>query len=172
MIAKRSDFVFGVIFILIGIVLYISTFDIRVMGGWSLSIGSEFLPKISAGAMITLGLLIALLSLKRKDIRNNQPGYIEAETEIESEQAASKNHLPKRDVIISIVLIAVYIALMDYIGFVLSTIIYLPIQMGLLAPKGEKKYVKFSIIAVTSSVVVFLLFVYVFNLRLPQGILG
>ena len=61
-------------------------------------------------------------------------------------------------VVFTFAVIIGYILVMPYLGFILSTIIYLFLQMNILAPKEKRNYVLFAIVAVVFTVLVFVAF--------------
>jgi putative tricarboxylic transport membrane protein len=58
------------------------------------------------------------------------------------------------------------------VGFIISSIVYLFVQMMLLSDNTNRKPVLFAIIAVVLPVAVEALFVYAIKMPLPVGILG
>jgi len=72
----------------------------------------------------------------------------------------------------TIVLMFTYMLALEPVGFILSSIIYLFLQIMLLSNKDNRKPVLFAIIAVVLPVAVSALFYYVINMPLPKGILG
>jgi hypothetical protein len=67
---------------------------------------------------------------------------------------------------------ALYALLITKVGFLITTTVYLFIQINILSPKQSRKHLMFAIISVVASVVIYYIFVKVFNLMLPAGILG
>lgn len=75
----------------------------------------------------------------------------------------------------TLALIAVYIFCLEPVGFMLSTFVYLIVQMIVLADDSHRKkkdIVLFVIISAIVAVGVYMLFTRVFYLMLPRGILG
>ena len=65
---------------------------------------------------------------------------------------------------------ALYIYLMEMVGFVISTLIYLFTQMILLEAKGKKKkYLLYAVVSICATLATYMLFVRVFYLILPKG---
>ena len=66
---------------------------------------------------------------------------------------------------------ALYIVLLDKIGFTIASILYLFSQMIMMAKKpiSKKNYVVYAIISVVTAVVLYLMFVKGFKLILPQA---
>ncbi len=69
-------------------------------------------------------------------------------------------------------LIAVYVALLQEVGFLLMTALYLYAQFIVITPREQKvNHISYIIIAVVTSVAVFYLFRQGFDLMLPSGFL-
>jgi len=64
-----------------------------------------------------------------------------------------------------------YVALLKPLGFMISSILYLELQMCIMADKERRKPVKFLIISVVSVVVIYFVFHNLLQLMLPNGIL-
>jgi len=73
---------------------------------------------------------------------------------------------------VTFVLIALYVGLLERVGFMLTTILYLIGQFYVLAPKAERRPVKFVVVAVAVAVATYYIFVSAFDLMLPAGWLG
>lgn len=71
------------------------------------------------------------------------------------------------------VLIVFYIAFMAYLGFVLSTFLYLVLQFTVMTPREKKiNFVQYIVIAAVSSLAIYFVFRYTeLAVMLPQGIL-
>ena len=78
-----------------------------------------------------------------------------------------------RRMLYSLVLILIYVFIMQPVGFILSTIIYLIPQFLVLAPDEEinkKEAIKLVVISIIFTIIVFLLFRYGFKIVLPAGL--
>ena len=74
----------------------------------------------------------------------------------------------------TLVLLFLYILLLDKLGFVVSSVLYMFIQMCLFVPaefRSKKNYILFAVISLVLPVAVNLLFVNAFSLILPTGVL-
>ena len=67
--------------------------------------------------------------------------------------------------------IIAYILLMDPLGFILSTVLYLFVQMLVLAPKEKRNYLLFILTAVIFTGIVFVAFRIGFQQLLPRGVI-
>lgn len=71
----------------------------------------------------------------------------------------------------TVALIVGYVALLNTVGFVIMSVIYLFVQFIVLTPSGRKpSYVSYAVIAVVTTAVVYALFRYAFDLVLPVGL--
>ena len=76
-------------------------------------------------------------------------------------------------VLSSIILVLIYVFLLKPVGFIITTIVYLLLQMLVLSPDEErdtKHIVRLVVIDVIFTFVVFFLFRYGFKIVLPAGI--
>ena len=64
-----------------------------------------------------------------------------------------------------------YVLVMPTLGFILSTIIYLFVQMLILAPKEKRNYALFAIVAVVFTALVFVAFRIGLQQLLPRGLI-
>lgn len=69
-------------------------------------------------------------------------------------------------------LMVVYMLIFEPVGFIVSSALYLFVQMILLSEKKNRNPVLFAVIAVALPVAVDALFVYAIHMPLPKGILG
>lgn len=74
--------------------------------------------------------------------------------------------------IATIVLMLAYMAIFQTVGFVISSIVYLFVQMLLLSDETNRKPVLFGIIAVLLPLAVDALFVFAIQMPLPKGLWG
>ena len=76
-------------------------------------------------------------------------------------------------VLTSFIIILVYVFVLKSVGFIISTLVYLPVQMFILAPeerRGKKDVIQLLLTDVLFTFVVFFLFRYGFKIVLPAGI--
>jgi len=122
----------------------------------------------SAKIMPTLlGVLLAILS-----ICCIIQGYRKMKSQNSTEEATKK--VDKGDIMAVIYTFAViigYILIMPTLGFILSTLIYLFIQMIILAPSEKRNYALFAIVTVVFTAFVFVAFRIALQQLLPRGII-
>ena len=122
----------------------------------------------SAQIMPTLlGILLALLALVciYQGIRN-----LKAPVESEA-KAATRDLGDLMAVVFTFAVIIGYVIILPMLGFILSTIIYLILQMIILAPPAKRNYLLFAIVAVVFTAIVFVAFRVGLSQLLPRGII-
>jgi putative tricarboxylic transport membrane protein len=163
---KFKDVIAGVFVSLMGLLMYMMTYDIKTISGETADPGSTFMPRIGATFLFVFGMLIII-----EGIRKYRSVRIKADTS----ETINEKRRKMRAVLLTLGLIGVYIFLLNIIGFIYATTLYLFIQIVVLAP-GEKRscknYLYFGAIAVVLSISVYYLFYEVFSMMLPTGIIG
>jgi putative tricarboxylic transport membrane protein len=156
---KTRELILGGVMLAIGAFYLFMTFQIPRKG----TIDATFIPFILSGTLFLLGFLQlgGTLFGKKKDIsaQSQQP-------------TKKKDKVDSKTVIETIFIIIVYLAFLGRVGFVIMSAIYLFAQFIVLTPLSKKKnYLLYAITAIVSSVSIYLIFRYVFNLMLPEGLL-
>ena len=72
----------------------------------------------------------------------------------------------------TIILIGGYCIAFSPVGFIISSIIYLFLQILVLTPKEKRNWLVISIISVVAPIAFYALFVYAINTPLPKGLLS
>lgn len=165
MAEKKKDMIVGLVFLILGIVglvLAINFADPIIT--LKQTISSKFFPEVICGIMIVFAILLIISSyIALKDT---------ADSEIKKEGAEGKPEYKR--VVATFIAFTVFVLLMDKIGFLIVAIIYLPIQMFILAPvekQGKKNIAFYIILGVIASFIIYFMFVYGFKVMLPKGIL-
>lgn len=127
---------------------------------------NHFIPYLWGGFLLVLSLWIIVRGLRKRKKYLAEGGKIE-------KSSLKDALLERREVVASFVSLALYVGLMDLVGFVIMTILYVFVQILILTPrdKWEKTYVPAAITAVVSGVLLFYVFRYLLNVLLPVGIL-
>lgn len=124
------------------------------------SIGADFMPKIYG----TVLLLLAACQVYQ--------GFLEAKQFV---TATEKNEVKQKDtknVLLTFILIVSYVALMELLGFVVSSMIFLFLMSLLLTPKNMKhNYIVTIIFSVILPLGAYLFFRKIMHLSLPIGII-
>ncbi|OFO61137.1 hypothetical protein HMPREF3023_02805 [Peptoniphilus sp. HMSC075B08] len=153
MTKKVKEILISVVFMLVGIFIYIQAMNIEPL--MKNELGSGYFPKVVAGTMIVLSILNLFLNLKKT--------HIEDENNTKSDLFGGLS---------TIALIGIYSLLYQKVGFLIGTSLYLFLQILILAPKEKRNIMLFAIISVVFSVFVYYLFTRIINMPLPKGIFG
>lgn len=183
--AKRylfhKTFVPGIVLALLGAFMLIDAISFgRVISG---GLGADFFPKIVSAAMLLtgIGLVAGAVSEIRKSTqgiqtKEAQPEAAQAEAvPEEAEQAEEKQEVPKSNWMMlaaTAVTLLVYILILEHVGFILSTIPFTFALIMILSGKSQIKIWAVALISVLTSIATYLLFVNVFQVMLPPGLLG
>ena len=141
---KYIDILVSIFFIVLAILLYRSTATYPKSALFTTAVYVKFLA-ISLGIA---GVLQLLFSFK-----------------IDSDQKIIFAKNPKKFLTLVVALI-LYVWIMRYIGFIISTLIFLPVTMWFM---GYKKIVKSIIISIGITLFVYILFVRIFEIQLPEA---
>ena len=156
---KYGDIVVSVFFMaLSAVMIYAATLlpKSKVM-----EIGPDFMPTVVGIATLVLSTILLIISLKNLKTRV---------AEVDANPPADVDY---KRMLLSLILILVYVFALKPVGFILTTLVYLPIQMYVLADKehrSKKDIITLLIIDVVFTIAVFFLFRYGFKIVLPQGI--
>lgn len=162
---KYWDLASGSVLLLFSAVLFIGAQQVKTLA--VSSIGSGFFPSVVAVLLALTSVAIIIGGIAQA--RQPEPATGKAKA------AAGK---PAEDkprvwgVIGTFALMAFYAILLPKLGFLITTTVYLFVQINILSPNESRKQVLFAIISVVTSVVIYFTFVKVFHLMLPAGILG
>lgn len=159
---KYGDFVVGIFYAVLGIALIIGAKALpksKVM-----EIGPDFMPTLVGVIILVLaGILLVETFAKFKA------------NAAELEASGFKDTSDYKRVLGSLVSAIIYVNILKPVGFIVSTLVYLIIQIYILAPdnkRTKKDLIQYAIIDVVFTVVVYFLFRYGFKIVLPGGILA
>lgn len=159
---RYKDIIGGVFWLVVAVGMYYASFSIRVLAigtGSTTFVGSGFMPRLVACGMILLSAIIIWQTWKKIHASCDA-------SDGKGQLTARERYLP---VFASLALFIVYIALMEFVGFVTMTALYLFGQMSILATPEHRKPVLFIIVAVVGAVAINYTFVEVFQLMLPES---
>lgn len=164
-----------------GVFFYIITFGTKSFTTGTIK--ADTIPKALAVILFGLGVCIVLrwVIITRK---NQKAGQSAPEMDNASESAAAddpaaekpsrKNAIyQKATTPITLVLIFLYIFIMNQLGFVISTVLYLSAQITLLSTElSWKSFLKSFVVALIAAILIFLIFGKAFKLPLPINDFG
>lgn len=147
---KKRELAVGVVFLLIGIVyLYLTTTIPRKQ-----FVDAAFVPYVLAITLCGLGILQLRGAARLAD----------------SGSSAKPDDADYPTVWKTLGLIVAYAALLEPAGFPIMTVVYLVAQFIVLTPPDKKVSIpQYTVIAVVTSLVVYLTFRYAFDMLLPLG---
>lgn len=151
---KVSEAILYTVLFIAGIALWISAQGIEA--GAAMGQGGDFMPKLCAVIWVILSGLLLVTGIFGKGAE---------------EKAAGGN---TRAFFMTLALLFFYVLLLKPVGFVITSSLYMFAQMVLFVPKeliNKKRLVLFAAISIILPILVNLLFVNVFSLILPAGIL-
>lgn len=150
---RFRDIFCSVFFLLFGVAMFIMSLPIMPIMGKDL--GSGFVPKIIAGAIIVIALFkLALTVFSHKEAKK-----------LESDD-------DKMGGLLTVAALLVYVTIFKPAGFILSTALYLFVQITVLSDERNRKLPLFAAISVVAPVLIYALFVYVIKMPLPAGFIS
>lgn len=164
----KQDIVPGIVLAVFALLYMANIPQIKVFEGLgSTPINNHFVPWLWSGAILVLSVWIIIRGLKKRKKFIAEGG--------KPEKFDLKASLDKyREVIGSFVCLTIYVALLDTVGFVIMTAVYLFAQILILTPREnwKKNYVPAAITGVVCGVVLYIIFREMLNVLLPVGILS
>jgi|GEM_PF-871398 len=125
----------------------------------AVSIGAEFIPRIYGFVLLFLAVCLIYQGIK-------------AARAYEADQTEVKEQKDTKNVLLTFALIIVYVAAMQFLGFMLSSTIFLVLMSKVLTPVNTKpNYTALVIYSVVLSVGTYYLFHNVMFISLPTGII-
>lgn len=157
---KNQNFLAGIALSLVGIFMLVDAIRFgRFING---NVGADFFPKMVSTALLLVG--ISLLSSGLTQVKK-EPSVANGGV-----TGQIKGNVP--EFLGTIAVLILYILLLEPLGFIIATIPFCFSLILLISPKDKRNYLLFAAISVGVAIVAYLLFVKVFYVMLPQGILG
>jgi len=163
----RKNIVTGVVLLLFSIATLAASLNIRELKGFGVPpLSGAFVPRLWA---VILGLLS--LSLFLRGLRERK-AYMKAGKITPFVFNFPEFFDKNREIILTFVSIALYIALIGYIGFIITTAFFLFAQIMILSPFGKRNFLAAGIISVVTPVLLAWFFVVFLKMLLPRGLIG
>ena len=160
-VRKYGDLITGIFFLLLTAFYFSQIGSIQIID--SGSVDAAFVPKIVAGAMFILSVCMIVMSAVK--LKKEAGVFSDGQREA-TEKVAWKS------IVLTAVLLVVYVALFQEIGFLITTMIYLFLQLLILAPERKpKQIIIFAVSSVLGAIVLQYIFVHLLYVMLPEGIL-
>ena len=162
MLKKYGDIIPALFLIVVSGVYLIMSFQIKLTDDYG---GAALIPKICGVSIILCSLLLIYQQLTKK--KAAPPVQRPVQVDEEAVPEIPSNY---KLVVQTLLAITLYAATFSVLGFILSTILYLFIQIMLLSPQRNKKAaITSAVTAVIVAFLVYFLFYYVFYIVLPDG---
>ena len=149
---KEKNLVVSLVFMAFGIFLFVESMGIKHM--MKNDVGSAFFPKVVAVAITGVSVIRLIMTLR----------------EPAGERKKSNSDL--KGGWLTIVLIAAYVMAFQPVGFIISTMVYLFLQILVLVPKEKRSWPLTIIISVVAPLAIYGLFTYLISSPLPKGLWG
>ena len=152
---KNRDLISIFFIVLFSIILYINTLTIpiRIQG----ELGSAFMPRLVLAGIIIMSLIKLIFVLTNKKDNYKKKVY--------SSEPLTKG-------LLTILMLFIYMLLLENLGFILSTSVYLVGQIFILTDSQKRNNLQLIMISVATPLIIYAFFVNVMKLFLPVGMLG
>ena len=157
-----AEGVFNVLLLAFSAAMFRYSFLIKGLSSATDKAGPSLMPKLIFGAMTVLSLILCAGFVSRWRRWSAQEGSA----------AAGKSGTMLYRCAVSIGGIAFFVAAVNRLGFLLSSLIYLFGEIALLAPANKRRPLLWAVLAVVFCAVVYYVFRYQVHVKLPKGILG
>lgn len=161
--SRYRETAFGLLVVFAALALFTISADVRDFT--NSKIDAAFMPRIAAGMLLVLGLITAVSGWKAlpEAQGNDQSSKTEEVPNIQNGAVF---------VVASMLWMLAYVALLDTVGFVICSVAYVFGQILMLRKQAKKRWGIFVSVSVGVPIVAYVLFVYVFEVMVPPGILG
>lgn len=164
----RNDLLTGIIFCLFSGAYFFMATRIAVPDSLKASLlDASSIPKLWGGMMFILGVIILIRGVLKMNSAKKE-GYTPDNSNMMAK--FKKSVWEARSAIAMFVILALYIACLQSVGFLVSTIAFLFLEFFVLTRKEERKLWVIVLMALVFGVAIYSLFKYGFNMPLPRGI--
>ncbi len=129
-------------------------------------IDAKFVPRLWGGLLMLLSLLVFIRGL-REYLKLKKEGKLE-----KSGTSLMDRVMENREVIMTFLCLLIYIWLLQPVGFIIMSALYIFAESMILTPKEKRKPLIAAIVGVVAAVAVDFAFVNLLHVLLPAGILG
>ena len=157
---KEADILSSPVLIAFGVVVYIISMSYNIVRMEN-DLTDAWLPKVCGGAIAILAAVRLVGALLNKDA--NYAKRVERSAEDISDTLRGAG---------SVLLLLLYVFSYRSVGFIISTAVYLFVQLTIYTEKGKRHWLLTVAISVLMPILLYLLFVKALNYTLPTGILG
>ena len=152
---NKKTFGLGFFSIALGIAILIMSNDIRDFA--AVGVGAKFFPRIAAVGFMILGTLLVYQNRAMLSVRSH------SETTMKGASFSP---------VLTLAILILYLALIPILGYIIASTLYIFGQILILNRGNKQHYLRYAVISIISAVLTYLLFVKVFSVMIPAGILG
>lgn len=164
----KMNMITGAVIFAFGLAYFILSWQIANFKGLGAPpIDAKFVPRLWGGLLMLLSLIVFLRGL-REYLQLKKEGKIEKKTGGPLKAKIVEN----REVILTFICLLIYIWLLQPVGFIIMSALYIFAESMILTPKEKRKPWIALIVGVVAAVVVDYAFVNLLHVLLPAGILG
>ena len=158
---KCRDFILGIILLAVGIAYTVMAQQIKqgnklIQRNVGTFAHARIIPTLLGILLIILSVVLIFQGLRQMKRDDHEP-------------AKKLNKVDVISVILTFSAMILYIIILPYLGFMLSTMIYLFVQITILAPVEKRNYLLFAIVAVVFTIIAFVAFRIGLTQMLPRG---
>lgn len=154
---KCKDLILGVFLLALGIFYTVYAQQIKTRPKLTPSYaGARVFPTLLSILLIILSVCMILQSIRR----------LKAD---DTEETQKMSKVDLFSILLTFAAMVVYIIILPYLGFMISTVIFLFAQITILAPKEKRNYLLFAIVAVVFTIIAFVAFRIGLSQLLPRG---
>lgn len=154
------DLLTGVLLLALSGMLFWACLGIKDFG--AIGVGSAFVPRLTAGLLLLVGLVLVAAGWRARAVT--------AKPAQEADGPRVFGGFPA--VALSVALMVGYLALLEPLGYLFASALYGFLQTLALIKDAKRSYLLFAVVAACSAALFFYVFVQLFEISLPSGILG
>ncbi len=158
---KCRDFILGIVLLAVGIAYTVMAQQIKqgnklIQRNVGTFAHARIIPTLLGILLIILSAVLIFQGLRQMKREDHEP-------------AKKLNKVDVISVILTFASMILYIIILSYLGFMLSTMLYLFVQITILAPAEKRNYLLFAIVAVVFTIIAFVAFRIGLTQMLPRG---
>lgn len=160
---RNKNIIAGLFLFVFSLCYLLLTTRIRIFTGpGAAALTSRSIPYVWGYLLMFLSIVLII-----RELIKTKRGHVENDTETVAERKYSI-----KNVILTLLLLAVTIAGINHVGYLLSSMIFIFIEALILSKKDERNIVVAAIIAIVISILTDYVFTVLLGVMLPKGILG
>ncbi len=158
---KCRDLILGIVLLALGVAYTVMAQQIKqgnklVQRNVGTYAHARIVPTLLGVLLIILSVFLIIQGIKRMKKEDDGP-------------VKKMDKVDMISIVLTFAAMILYIIILPYLGFMISTILYLFGQFTILAPANKRNYLLFAIVAVVFTVITFVAFRIGLNQMLPRG---